>query len=78
MYDYADKFKNNLKLKKSVIDHERGQQISFTPTILTSKASKKSMANARNKGTLKVDISSRKSQYAKLTKTGNKLVSMEI
>jgi hypothetical protein len=78
MYDYADKFKSNLKLKKSMIDHERGQQISFTPTILSSKASKKSMKNARNKGNIQVDISSRKSQYMKVTKNGNRLVSMAI
>jgi hypothetical protein len=78
MYDYADKFKSNLKLKKSMIDHERGQQISFTPTILSSKASKKSMENARNKGNIQVDISSRKSQYMKITKNGSRLVSMAI
>jgi hypothetical protein len=78
MYEYADKFKTNLKMKKTLIDQERGQQINFTPKILSSKASKMSMENAKIKGKQQTDIFSRKNQVSKLNKYKNKHVSMTI
>lgn len=47
MYGYAEKFKVNLDLTKQKIEHERGQQINFTPKI--ENKSKEMTSSSRGK-----------------------------
>ena len=37
MYEYANRFKNKLDIKKEMLEEERGQQINFRPKIVTTK-----------------------------------------
>lgn len=74
MYDYADKFKKNLKTKKSIIEQERGQETYFTPKIVTTKALKINRSNGEVYEDLYNDTLIRKNNITQQVKNKNSQV----
>ena len=52
LYEYADKHKKSLHLKKQILENERGQEINFTPKVVTTKQ----LTINRNKGEVYEDL----------------------
>jgi hypothetical protein len=74
MYDYADKFKKNLKEKKSIIEHERGQETYFTPKIVTTKTLNINRSNGEVYEDLYNDNATRKTKIMQKVKSKNSQV----